>query len=295
MSTASIANKLVIVHTMPKPEELPDGSLYGYYSVTLPTKHKIIPYHYVKDLNGDLDTETSFTRKFLKTFPRRKIRQAEYHNYRLARPPLYIQPAILEDAIYLDIKQAYPSIYKYLGWMTDYIRGRYWGVGNPMPYPYPMAWKAGRSYVVTGARHRQFGRYINKGQVMVKPYASQFSNPPLVAGVYDVLSMVARFAQYALKAKYWNVDGGILPAKAEEILIPFLQSIGLEGRVKHRGKAYILSSGYWKIGKHETINYQYNKRSNIQGGDYIPVDKEQAEWIYKNFRQITERNKPPCL
>jgi hypothetical protein len=212
----------------------------------------------------------------------------------MARPPLFIRPGFLEHGVYIDIKQAYPSIYKYLGWQTDYVRSKYWGVGDPLIYPFPMTWKAGRSYVISGARHLQYGRYVDNGSVKTKKYMSQYSNPPLVAGVYDVLSMIARFSQYSLQAYYWNVDGGIFKAGAENVLIPFLESIGLEGKVKYEGHTVVMTSGYWKVGDKKTINYQNNRPSRIMKGDYIPVDKNDAEWIYKQFKKITDGSKK-CL
>lgn len=283
--------KVYIVDTMPETTDLPDGTLIGYYSATLPSKKKIIPRHHVKFVDDVADTETAFTRGFMKQFPKRKIRGEEFWNYKVARPPMYVKPAHIEDGVYIDIRRAYPSIYKYLGWNTDYLRGKYWGVGEPLIYPFPMEWKAGRSYVVSGSRHMQFGRYVDRGRVVTKKYYSQFSNPPLVAGVYDVLSMIARFAQYSLNAFYWNVDGGIFHSKAKDIFLPFLESIGLEGSVKFEGPATILSSGYWRVGDHKTKNYANNRMSRIMSGDWIPVDKNDAEWIYTQFRKITERNK----
>lgn len=284
------SKKIEVVDCLPKPQDLPDGSIYGYYSVTLPKGKKLIPYHFIKQVGENLDTETAFTREFLKSLGRRKVRQAEYFGYRLSRPPLFVRPSIMEDAVYIDLKCAFPSIYKSIGWNTDYIRGQYWGVGDPLIYPFPMEWKAGRSYVVTGARHIQHGRYISKGIVKTKPYLSQFSNPPLVAGVYDVLGCIARFAEYAMQGLYWNVDGGIMPLKALDIFIPFVESLGLKAAIKYTGRAVVLSSGYWSIGSHETKRMEAGKSSRIHKGDYIGIDKEQAEWIYKNFKKIAERN-----
>ena len=280
-----------IIDVMPDPKTLPDGTNIGYYSISLPNGEKFIPFQYAKNFEGVTDTETSFTRQWLKGHGKRIVRRAEYWHYRTTRAPLFVSPSIIDDAVYIDIVAAYPSIYKFLGWKTDYIRGRYWGVGAPMSYPFPMSWKAGRSFVISGARHMQYGRYVSNGVVKVKPYISQLSNPPLVAGVYDVLSMIGRFAQYALRAAYWNVDGGIIPAPAAEIMMPFLKSIGLEGRIKYEGKAVVLSSGYWAVGGHKTKRYEANKSGYAHAGDFIPMTKDEAEWVYKNFQTITERNK----
>lgn len=282
---------LIQVNCMPKPEELPNGTTYGYYSVNIPQEGKYVPYQYIKSAGDIYDTETSFTRQWLKSLGKRRVRRDEYWNYRASRAPLHIYPSVMDDAAYIDIVSAYPSIYKFLGWKTDYIRGRYWGVGEKMEYPFPTSWKAGRSFVVSGARHMQYGRYVHDGKLKVKPYISQLSNPPLVAGVYDVLCMIARFAQYSLRSIYWNVDGGIMPRQAAEIMLPFLETIGLQGRVKYDGRAVVLSSGYWSIGGHATKNWTSNKGGRVHAGDFNPVDKDSAEWIYKNFRAITERNK----
>lgn len=287
---STVSRQIKIVDTLPKPQELPDGTIYGYYSVSIPKGDKLIPYHFVKQVDERLDTETAFTRDFLKSLGRRKARQEEYYNYRLARPPLFVRPCIIKDAAYIDIKAAYPSIYKFLGWNTDYIRGKYWGVSDQLVYPYPMEWKAGRSYVITGARHLQYGRYIDHGAVKVKPYMSQFSNPSLVAGVYDVLACAARFAAYALQAGYWNVDGGIMSMDAARVMVEFLATFGLTAKIKYEGRAVVLASGYWKVGNHETVLYKQDKASNIRQGDYIGISKDEAEWIYKNFRSISERN-----
>jgi hypothetical protein len=286
-----VNGKVNITETMPKPIDMPDGSTYGYYSVALPNKEKFVPYQYAKHHNGMTDTETTFTRQWIKGKGKRIIRREEYQCYRSTRPPLFVRPSIIKDAVYIDIVSAFPAIYKFLGWRCDYVRGKYWGHGEPMPYELPMAWKAGRSFVVSGARHLQYGRYVRGGKVFVKPYISQMSNPPLVAGVYDVLASIGRFAEYALKASYWNVDGGIMSRAASEIMTPFIQSLGLEARIKYEGKATVLSSGYWSIGGHETLNFKNNKGGYAHAGDFIPVDKNEAEWIYKNFKRISEVNR----
>lgn len=284
--------RIIVVDRIPDAKTLPNGAMMGYYSVTIPqVKMKLVPYQYLKEYRGMHETETGFTRQYMRTLPKRKIRKEEYYQYRVTRPPLYVRPAIVKDAIYVDLKAAYPSIYKKLGWITDYVRMKYWGVGDPLHYPYPMTWKAGRSFIVSGARHVQYGRHIYNGRIEVKKYMSPFSNPPLVSGVYDVLSMIARFAEYSLHACYWNVDGGIMHRKAADIFLPFIESIGLQASIKYEGKAVVMSSGYWKVGAHETKNYEASKPSKISSGDYIPVTKDEAEWIYKNFRSIAERQK----
>jgi hypothetical protein len=39
------------------------------------------------------------------------------------------------------------------------------------------------------------------------------------------------------------------------------------------------------------MNWTARKNSHIIGGDYIPLDKEQAEWVYIHYRKIYEQGK----
>ena len=296
MSTVSNTNnarhrvnkRVEIIDTLPKPETLPDGTIYGNYSVVLPSKMKLIPYHSAVVLGDRLGTQTSFTREYMGTLGKRTIRREEFWSYLQARPPMTVKPCTLKDAVYIDIASAYPSIYKWIGWGSDYVRGKYWGVHDRIEYPFTMSWKVGRSFIVTGARHIQFGRHIHRGKVVTKPFISVYSNPPLVAGVYDVLCAVGRFATYATRAVYWNIDGGIMPAKAVPMFTAFCESIGLQARIKHQGDALIMTGGYWKIGGHETRNFQAGKKSNIIGGDYNPLDIPSAEWVVTHFKKLVE-------
>lgn len=285
-----LRDKIRVLDALPALENMPNGSIMGYNTAILPSKVKLIGFPFVRELGEDIDTETGFTRRFMKTLPRRIIRPDEFLSYQTTRPPMFVKPAILPDAVYIDLRAAYPSIYKNIGWGSDYARGKYWGVSDCLVYPYNPEWKAGRSFVVTGARHVQFGRYVKDGAIVTKPYKSPFSNPPLVAGVYDVLSTVARFAQYAARAIYWNVDGGIIPFKALEMVKAFALSIGLDAREKYRGDAIVLNGGYWKVGNKETVRYSESSPAHTIGGDYIPVTKDDAEWIYTRYRGIVEGN-----
>ena len=127
-----------------------------------------------------------------------------------------------------------------------------------------------------------------RGKIETKPFISAYSNPPLVSGVYDVLCAIARFATYALHAIYWNVDGGIIPAEGIELFTAFVESMGLQARAKYTGQAIVMTGGYWKVGKHETVNYKANKNSRIIGGDYNPLDVAMSEWVVKRFQRIAE-------
>lgn len=274
----------VIGRSLNDPALLPDGTLFGNYSYTLPNHAKLIPYQYARRFQAHVETETAYTRVFLRSLPKPKYRKAQFASFRGSRPPLAVFPALMEDAVYVDLKAAYPSIYKLIGWQVEYLRGRYLGINDSLTYPFPEGWKIGRSYVVTGAIPRQFSRIVKAGRIVVKPYYTDLANPSFVACVYDVLSMIGRFAVYALNAKYWNTDGGIMARAAFPVFEGFIKQLGLEARIKYSGDALILSSGYWRVGAHKTKRMELGGRSEIRGGEYNSLSVSESEWL---FRQLT--------
>ena len=262
---------------------LPDGTVYGNYSYTLPDKTKLIPYAFARHIGDFTETETGFTRLFMKTLPKRRYRKIQHEYMKVSRPPLYVRPSVLENAVYVDLVAAYPSVYKLIGWNVDYLRGQYLGIEDSLEYPYDPRWKVGRSYVVTGALPFQFSRFVKDGKIEMKRYYSQLANPSFVACVYDVLSMVGKFATYALDARYWNADGGIMRAEALDTFVSFVEVLGLKARVKYMGKAVILSSGYWRVGAHATKNMENKRATNIHGGDYNSMSVQDANWLFERM------------
>lgn len=274
-----------IIDVMPKPEVLPDGTRLGNYSALLPSKVRLIPYHNARNVENAVGTETQFTRALFRTLPTRKFRRDQYQEFLKARQPGYLRPSIMKDAVYIDIKSAYASIYKVLGWGVEYKRGEYLAHAEPLIWPFSPLWKIGRSYVVSGARPFQFGQVIKNGKGVHSRFWNVNNNIQMVAAVYDILSSVARFAVYACGARYWNVDGGIFPAKIQNAFTAFLGSLGFDWSVKWSGDAEVLSSGYWRVGSHKTQNYAAGKGVSIRQGDWIPLTVSEAEAVYRQYRE----------
>ena len=276
--------KIKVIDTSIKDARLlPDGTVYGNYSYTLPNKLKLIPFSFARHIGDYTETETGFTRIFMKSLPKRRYRKLQHDFMKFSRPPLYIRPSIIENAVYVDLVAAYPSVYKLIGWEVDYQRGKYLGINDSLEYPYNASWKVGRSFVVTGALPFQFSRFVKGGKIEMRRYYSQLANPSFVACVYDVLSMIGKFATYALDARYFNADGGIMRMEALDTFVSFVESMGLKARVKYMGKAVILSSGYWRVGSHQTKNMEKKQASGIHGGDYNYISVQDADWLYKRM------------
>jgi len=110
---------------LPKPSELPNGTLYGNFSATLPQGIKLVPYQHLRFWGDQWDTETAFTRQFMRTLPKKKARKSTFISYMDSRPPVYTLPGYLPDAVYIDLTAAYPSIYRLWGWGLEYAQGKF--------------------------------------------------------------------------------------------------------------------------------------------------------------------------
>lgn len=270
---------LEVVDFLPALETLPNGTRYGIFSATTPRGLRYVRYQALREWEGVKDTEPAFCRDFVKTLPRVNCRKEQRAGFEDSNPPLYTRPGTLSEAAYIDLKAAYPSIYYLTGWGVEYLRGKYLiPARDRLIWPYPQSWKIGRSYVVTGARPRQTALIVADGKLKSFAYRPARSNPSLVALVYDTLAALARFAVYSLGCIYWNVDGGILPARAVECFVSVAAEIGLECRVKYTGSAYVFNSGLWGIGNHHTARAEaLNGKAHYTRQDNIALDAREAE------------------
>lgn len=287
----STETSLEIVDFLPLPRNLPDGTRYGMFSATTPQGLRFVLYQALRYWQGVTETETGFTRLFLKGLPPAMCRRVQRESYEFSRPPLYVRPAALEEAVYMDIHAAFPTIYRLTGWRCEYYRSHYLiPDGNPLIWPYPMEWKIGRSYVVTGCRPSQTALVVKHGKLASYRYRPARSNPSMVACVYDCLAALARLAVSALHCVYWNVDGGIMPQAAAPIFVEFARHMGLEARAKYWGEAYTYNAGCWGVGAHHT------RRADEERGparkvyrDAIFMSSSEAEWYIKNWSKHVDK------
>lgn len=281
-------NKIELVDKLPRPAELPDGTILGMYSVYIPEgRIRIIEKRWIRKYQGQMDTETGFTRQWTKTLKKRGFNKPQLKGWSQSRPPLYCKPGVIEDAVYIDIIKSYPSIYKIVGWGVEYLRDSYLAVDSPLLYPYPLEWKVGYSYVVTGAIPVGWRTFVKSGRaISVKNY-NENSNPCLVSATYDILGMLGRAAAYSFGARYWNIDGGIMPARSAEPFLEFCKKIGLGAGIKSAGRAVIVSAGYWKCGEKFTCRWG-QPQAQVHTGDYIPLNVTQAQNLYNRLLKIQE-------
>lgn len=272
-----------IIDVMPSPNNLPTGTIYGYYSAFLPQKIRLIPKKHYIERDGHEGTQTTLTRHWIKeNKKKRKCRPTELAGYSWATAPLYCKPRTMERGVYIDIKSAYGSIYEILGWEVDYLRGMYLAPSpDMMNYPYSDL-KVARSYVVTGSRAKGNVTTVRNGFLKSTSKYNPYSNPSLVASVLDVLSMIARFAVYACDASYFNTDGAIMGEGQSLVFGQFLQSIGLDYSIKYSGSVYIANVNNWEIGEKKV---RRGSDGGLLRGDWINLGKAEAEDLYTRYLQ----------
>jgi hypothetical protein len=287
ISLDPLMDEKLVVDILPTPGELPDGTIVGNYSVRGPNGFRIISRRHSRVLQGTSiqDTETAFTRCYLKSMPKRFVRKAESEAKGKSRPPQYCRPSESnKESFYVDIRSAYPTIYSRFSWRIDYLRGKYFSNDDDkLVYPFPMEWKSGRSYVVTGALPGSLV-VVYDHKLVIRYPRNPYENPPLVSAVWDVLSAVARYAVDRFGARYFNLDGAVV---GESQLYPycnFLDSLHLPYRIKHHGYARILNVGSWRIGEHQTK--RFDQCGLAIATDAIPVTMPEAKWILARFARL---------
>lgn len=147
--------------------------------------------------------------------------------------PVYCKPCTLEDAVYIDIKSAYWSILKAVGWDVNYLPGRFIGVQSDVSdFPFPDNKMARNSLVslgLTGGFNLWDGQRLKRLQ---KP--NRFVNLVLYRLVCDVLNNVASDCIDS-GAVYAFTDGFIVPRERLDYVIQDINDWGLEYTIKHEG------------------------------------------------------------
>ena len=293
MNVSFVTGKPVkIVDFLPEVKTLPNGTRYGIYSASTPKRERFVRYQAWKEFEGMNETETGFVRHWIGKMEKPRARRNQAEGVESARSPLFCKPSCTEEAVYVDLKSAYQSVYSVLGWNCEYLRGRYMiADSDPLIWPYPKEWKTGRSFVVSGARPRLTGFFVKDGMLKAGKYRSPFSNPSLVCAVYDVLSSVARLAVNVFQATYYNTDGAIIPAKFETKYIETLAAFGLKAETKYKGESIVFNSSYWYVGPHLTVKMSHGGRAAKSQVTNLPVQEKTAEWVLEKFARISEARK----
>lgn len=183
---------------------------------------------------------------------RRRVTTQQYEAViaRRRSHPLYAEPCVLEDAVYVDIKSAYWSILSLVGWDVDYNPGRWLGVRSSVSdFPFKDDKLARNSLVSVSLPGTM--RVWTGSKLSFIQRRNPFVNMVLWSLIHDTLHGVASDVIKA-GALYCFTDGFICPSDREGAVIDAISAWGLPAGVKERGKAVIRGVGDYDIGTHRS-------------------------------------------
>ncbi len=261
--------KTLIVDYFPPFTEFKERIYLGVNSWSFPDRGErwLKPGGYFVTENG-IQTAGEIARDYLDyKFPvRLRATRAQKNSINIHRSaPLYVEPTILEDAAYVDLKGAFWSIMSLVGWNVDYYPSRWILRGIP-PDDFPYAdIKPARNSLVSCGLPTPLRMWT--GKKVTRRFATNVHiNMGLWAFIMDTLHAIASHAR-ELGACYVHTDGYILERWNAPDLINIIESYGLHAGIKASGVGTIIGMGNWKVGEHSTMHY--GRSYSLMGGvDY---------------------------
>lgn len=170
------------------------------------------------------------------------------------RPPQYATPSFYAG-VYLDLKSAYWSVFRHLTWDCEFAPGGYLALGKQWLADFPYAGdKLARNSVVGCAASRQILLW-NNGLARPRRRRGGLWNPNLCGYVWAVLGAVA-WRCWDLGARYWNLDGAIVPWRYAEAAKMWSEEHGLNLREKSQyGFAHIKAVGAYSMPGKQTRGF----------------------------------------
>jgi hypothetical protein len=286
--------KLEYVSKIPAiPERVPVGEtiITGSYSQTwkkagvrymLLDKTVLMPY--------GRPTITDVSRDYLTAkYPVRRIRRDQGKMLKQHPPALFTNPGFYKDMVYLDVRSAYWTIIKIVGWDVDLWPGKWIGVGQTMSdFPLPTH-KVCRNSLHGVALPSWMVIYTSTGRHSIRTF-NKLLNLQLHEVIACVQHSIALFAVNECGACYFNTDGAIIPAKMAKKYVDYVNSWGLSLSLEHVGDTIIITSGSYKIGDYQTKRYSTVKKprhlNNLRPFAW-------SDWLYAKMPKFGVRRGVP--
>lgn len=203
-------------------------------------------------------------------------------------PPVFCQPGTVEDGAYLDISGAFWQIVRAVGWDVDYLPGEFlYSKSRMRDFPYPENKMARNCLVSVGlpAPMRLWTGTVLK--FVNKP--SRFVNLILWRLVQDVLNAIAYEMVNVGHAVYVYTDGYVLPVNFLDSGFAILDEWGINGRVKHAGRADIIGANCYAIHSETTgtrATELYRRRPNRRPQAVNKITVSHVEWLKARFSKL---------
>lgn len=200
--------------------------------------------------------------------------------------PLYVNPCHLENAYYIDIRSAYWTILRAVGWDVDYSPMGWLRVVSPLTvndFPFPTQ-KMSRNCLVSLAADgtRVMKIWDGKGIVYQKG-GNPLVNKMLYAFVCDVLNSVASEVVEA-GAVYAFTDGFICHADRVEEIDNIIRSWGFDASIKHRGECFVSGAGAYSFPDYTTMKYRRQSMRPVS-----KINPVSIEWLKPRFKRFSDK------
>jgi hypothetical protein len=229
----------------------PDAVWIGAFSRSIPAKRWRLVYAPVALFEGTtISTPPQVARAYLDYKYPKQLRatgkQLEFWKPRRVAP-MYTEPGFYRDEmVYLDLKSAYWSILKVIGWDVEYFPGMLVRRSSVADFPYPRNKIARNSLVTLGLPGTGF--MWKDGKLISTPHSWRV-NLGIWSAVQDILQAIANEMILRCGAVYVNTDGYIIPADAVEVAYGIADEWRVTFTEKGRGRASVYGVGAYAIGE----------------------------------------------
>lgn len=196
--------------------------------------------------------------------------------------PLFAVPGVYQDMAYVDITDAYYTIYtRYFH--VQYKRLSY--ISSPVEIPKLNISKRVKRSIYGVMRSNSLLRYVRTNgrleYIHKKVYSTTF-NADLVNLINDILHIVAFRAVNDFQAVYFNTDGAILPVRCVNAYLEHLKNIGFQAKIKLLGsEVEVKGVGAYRFDNIKSGTYDRLVRpvafSNL-------VQKDVVSWLEKRIK-----------
>lgn len=280
------AYTIVQVRTWPKVTDIVSPVYLGSFSWTLTAEKKRLVYEPTALYPfGVPQTPGEIVRDYLDWKYPRKLRCTKSQHAAITHPrsfPRMAHKCELEHGVYIDLKSAWWSIVRAVGWDVDYFPGKFIGVSsNVNDFPLQEN-KPARSALVTAGLSNPVRLWTGK-RLIWKTTNNLHINYGLWAIVHDVLHGIASDMQ-EVGAVYVHTDGYILPGDRVGEALDVVSSWGLKCGIKGEGATKVFGVGVYTVGGVKT-----KRRRAVPVKDHVHVEPQFKGWLRSKFRLWAER------
>lgn len=198
--------------------------------------------------------------------------------------PLYAIPTHIEYGYYVDIKSAYWSIVRAVGWDVDYYPSN-WIAQRSSNADFPASqYKLARSLLVTTATMGKAVQW-HYGHFQIVPVYNPLLNPAIYALVMDVLHGIAS-DMIETGAIYVHTDGYIIPHSRLDDAFLIASTWGLELGVKYEGEVNVYGAGRYEF----TGQSRKLKEGEKSTGIVASIDAHDKQWLRGRFARLARLN-----